>query len=102
MNDKQLAPVQKLPWGIFAGVLAMIWSIVTIAIIVVFVVSGMMYADVGSDDGLSQSWWLIPLYVTEGVTVIGFGISVFFYVWREKTIKQIKKQQRLQSQGGVA
>ena len=81
---QELTGVNKLPWGIFAGSFAMLWSFITIAIIAIFVVSSMMIAEVGADDGLSQSWWLILLYIGEAVTVIGFGVSLFFYIQKEK------------------
>ena len=81
---QELTGVNKLPWGVFAGIIAMLWSFITIAIIAVFVVSSMMIAEVGADDGLSQSWWLILLYIGEAVTIIGFGVSLFFYIQKEK------------------
>ena len=88
-EQKELTKMDKLPWGIFAGSCAILWTFITVAIITVFVVSASMYAAVDSDDGLRESWWLIPLYVGEAVTVIGFAISFFFYVKREKKIEEM-------------
>ncbi len=48
--------MKKVPWGIIAGAFAILWSFITFAIIAVFVVSGIMIADVGGDDGLRESW----------------------------------------------
>ena len=81
---KQLEGIDKLPWGIFAGVSAMLWSFITIGLVAVFVVSSMMIAEVGGDDGLSQSWWLILLYVGEALTIITFGVSLFFHIRKER------------------
>lgn len=72
--------MKKFPWGILAGVSAMLWSFVTVAIVAVFVISGMMYSVAGGDDGLRESWWLVICYVLEAVSVIGFGVSLFFYI----------------------
>ncbi len=88
---KELTGINKLPWGIFAGSFAMLWSFITIAIVAVFVISGMMYAAVDSDDGLRESWWLIPLYIGEVVTIIGFGISFFFYIRKEKQLELLEE-----------
>lgn len=85
---KKIDTVSKLPWGIFAGLSAMVWSFVTIGLIAVFVVSAMMMKEVGRDDGLSQAWWLIPLYVMEGITVIGFVVSIIFYSRKSKLEEQ--------------
>ena len=49
--NKELTGINKLPWGIFAGVLAMLWSFITIGLIAVFVISASMIVEVGGDDG---------------------------------------------------
>ena len=92
LNEKKLNGVYKLPWGIFAGTCAMIWSFITVALVAVFVVSSMMIATVGGDDGLSQSWWLIPLYITETLTVIGFVASFVFFVLKKVQIKKSESE----------
>ena len=88
---KEATDINKLPWGIFAGSFAMLWSFITIAIVAVFVISGMMYAAVDSDDGLRESWWLIPLYIGEIVTIIGFAVSFFFYIKKEKQLEKLEQ-----------
>ena len=88
---QELTGVNKLPWGVFAGIIAMLWSFITIAIVAVFVVSGMMYAAVDSDDGLRESWWLILLYIGEVITILGFGVSFFFYIRKEKQLEQLEE-----------
>lgn len=74
----------SLPWGIFAGVSAMAWSFMTVGIVAVMVVSSMMIAEVGGDDGLSQSWWLYLMYVLDGLTILTFVASCVFCVVRKK------------------
>lgn len=80
--------MKKIPWGIIAGSLLMLISFITVGIIAVFVISNMMYAAVGSDDGLRESWWLIPLYIGDVISVISFVISMFFYFKKEKMIEE--------------
>ncbi len=68
--------MRRFPWGILAGIFAIIWSFAFIAIVAVFVISSMMYAQSGGDDGLRESWWIVPLIVTEIVSAIGCGVSL--------------------------
>lgn len=75
--------MRKFPWGIIAGISAMIWSIAFIAIVAVYVLSSMMYAQSGGDDGLRDSWWLVPLYIAEAVTGIICAVSWVLYRVRE-------------------
>ncbi len=74
--------MKRVPWGIFAGVFAMFVSVFTIAIIAVTIISRMMIASVGGDDGLLSNWWVYLLYVLDAVTVVGFVVSLFFYFKR--------------------
>ena len=83
MKKEKNKEAKKIPWGIFAGFFAMVWSFLLIAIVVVFVVSGMMYAEVGGDDGLRNAWWFTPLYIGEIVTGIGCAICLLLYRLRE-------------------
>ena len=75
--------MRRFPWGIIAGIFAMIWSLTLIAVIAVFVVSSLMYAESGGDDGLRDSWWLTPLIITEIVSGIGFAGGLILHRIRE-------------------
>ena len=66
----------KSAWGIISGILAMIWSFLFVAIIALFIVSGMMYAEVGTDDGIRQSALLTVLFAGEIITGIGSAITL--------------------------
>lgn len=91
--------MKNFPWGIIAGIFAILWSFITIAIITVFVVSGIMIADVGGDDGLRESWWLIPLYVGEAVTLLGFAASIIFYIRKKRRLQAAFEDELMQKQG---
>ena len=60
--------MSKFPWGIISGILTMIWSFLLVGIIALFIVSGMMYAEFGTDDGLRESALLTILFGAEIVT----------------------------------
>ena len=78
--------MRNFPWGIIAGVFAMIWSLALIAIVAVFVVSSLMYAESGGDDGLRDSWWIIPLVVTEIVSAIGCAGGLILHRLRDNQL----------------
>lgn len=71
--------MKKFPWGISAGICAMIWSLAFIGICAVYIISSLMYTEVGGDDGLREAWWLVPLYIGQLAAALGCGVSLFFY-----------------------
>lgn len=68
--------MRSFPWGIISGILAMIWSFLLVGIIALFIVSGMMYAEVGTDDGLRESILIPLLFGGEIVTGLGCAITL--------------------------
>lgn len=72
--------INKMPWGIFLGISAMLLSYCVLALVAVKVVSYAMIAASGGDDGLGNSWW-IPLVIVGIVVfallVISFAILYF-------------------------
>lgn len=78
--------MKKMPWGIIAGACAMLFSFLTIGLVVIYVVSAMMYAEVGGDDGLTSSWWIIPLFIADGVAFIGCVASTVFYALNQRAL----------------
>ena len=85
-KTKQATNVKQIPWGVFAGIFAMFWSFLLIAVVAVFVISGVMYAEVGGDDGLTSSWWIIPLFIADGVAFIGCVASTVFYALNQRAL----------------
>ena len=75
--------MSKFPWGIIAGILAMIWSFTLIALVAIYVVSGMMYVEVSTDDGLRESWFMMPLFIAQDVTGVGTAISLVLHRFSE-------------------
>ena len=75
--------MSKFPWGIIAGILAIIWSFTLIGLIAIYVVSGMMFVEVSTDDGLRESWFVMPLLVGQVVTGIGCAVSLVLHRFSE-------------------
>lgn len=73
----------KFPWGIIAGICAMIWSFTLIALVAIYVVSGMMYVEVSTDDGLRESWFMAPIFITQVITGIGCAVSLVLHRFSE-------------------
>jgi hypothetical protein len=61
----------------------MIWSLSLMAVIAVYIVSSLMYAESGGDDGLRDSWWLLPLVITQIISAIGCAGGLILYRWRQ-------------------
>ena len=79
--------MKKIPWGILAGSFIMLCSFLTIAIVAVFVVSTLMIQEVGSDDGLRESWWLSLIIVIDIISFLSFIASFIFYIKKEKELE---------------
>ena len=75
--------MSKFPWGIIAGILAMIWSFTLIGLVAIYVVSGMMFVEVSTDDGLRESWFMMPLFIVQAVTGIGTAVSLVLHRFSE-------------------
>lgn len=71
--------MSKFPWGIIAGILAMIWSFTLIGLVAIFIVSGMMFMEVSTDDGLRESWFMVPLFIAQIVSGIGCAVSLVLH-----------------------
>lgn len=82
----------KVPWGILAGSFAMLCSFLVVAVVAVWVISISMYASVGSDDGLRDSWWLMPIYIGVAVTFACTAFNLFCYIRRKVITAKIIKE----------
>lgn len=84
MKNKKLS----MPWGILSGISLMVCSLLTIAVIVVKVVSALMIQHADGDDGLGQSWWIPLLIVLAVLTLVAFIAFLVLYILRERKDKQ--------------
>ena len=75
--------MKRFPWGILAGIFAIICSFALIAVVGVFVVSSVMFVESGGDDGLRDSWWIAPAIISAAVSGIGCAVSLVLYRIRE-------------------
>ena len=75
--------MKKIPWGIIAGVFAIICSFALLAVVAVFVISSIMYIESGGDDGLRDSWWSAPARIAAAVSGIGCAVSLVLYRIKE-------------------
>jgi len=82
----------KLPWGIFAAVLAMIWSFVTIGIVVGVILVTTGFGETFSvTKGLFDTGWLVALYVAEVVLIAGFVVCLVFRGKGKRALAQADK-----------
>ncbi|MCH5350783.1 MAG: hypothetical protein J1F39_02290 [Clostridiales bacterium] len=95
--------VKKLPWGIFAGACGIVWSVLTVAIIAVNIVSDAMIASAGSDDGLGQAGWLKAILVVDIILTVLIAACIAMFVWKTVMLKKTISTDALQSdEGGKA
>ena len=80
--------MKNFPWGILSGIFFTICSFLTVAFIAVLVVSNTMIAEVGSDDGLRESWWFIFITIVDIISLIGFVTSLVFYIKKEQLLDE--------------
>ena len=85
-----LQTARKLPWGIFSFVGGIVWSVVTVALVAVNVISSAMIASAGSDDGLSKSGWMAALWGAEVVLTVLILAFIGMYVWKTVMSKRAK------------
>lgn len=96
-----LRTVKKLPWGVFAGAAAIIWSVITVAIIAVNIISGAMIASAGSDDGLAQSGWMSALWGVDIALTVLIVAFIALFVWKTVMIKRAKSDEGGQTNESV-
>lgn len=80
--------IKKVPWGILSGIFFTLCSFLTVAFIAVTIVSNVMISEVGSDDGLSTSWWFILITIVDIVSFLGFLISIGLYIKKEQILDE--------------
>ena len=77
--------MRKIPFGIMAGIFAIICSFALIAIVGVFVISSMMYVESGGDDGLRDSLWIDPVTIVAAVSGVASAVCLVLYRFRENS-----------------
>lgn len=84
--------MKKIPFGILAGVCAIIIFYTSAAFIGVFYVLNGVAQQTGETVSPFASWWQILIFVIDVIAVLGFGTSLFFYVKKKKMYPELKEE----------
>ena len=77
----------KLPWGAFAGVLAMIISFVTIAVAALYIVADALAIEGAETATLFDTWYQTGLFIFDMLCVAGFIVCLIFAIMKRKNVK---------------
>lgn len=78
--------MKKLPWGIIAGICAMIVFFATVGIIAAFIVLNGIASQTNTFATLFDEWWQTALFVADIVFGLGLLGSLAMYIVRTKTL----------------
>lgn len=85
------AVMKKLPWGIFAGALAMMISFVTVAIVGFYVADCMLSELNETAHTIFDTWYQTLLFVVDLLCGLGFIGCIFMYFYLKRNGKKTAK-----------
>lgn len=77
----------KLPWGAFAGILAMIISFMTIAVVALYIVADVLAIEGAETATLFDTWYQTVLFISDVICIVGFVVCLVFSVMKRKNAK---------------
>lgn len=80
--------MKRLPWGIFAGICAIVVFFTTVGTVAAFIVLNGVAAQTNEAATLFDEWWQTALFVADIVFAVGFVASLVMYILRIKSQKE--------------
>lgn len=80
--------MRKLPWGIIAGICAIVVFFTTAGTIAAFIILNAVAAQTSETVSLFQEWWQTALFVVSILSAIGFIGSLTLYILKTYGKKQ--------------
>ena len=77
--------MRKAPWGIIAGICAMVVFFATVGVIAAFIVLNTIAGQTNTTASMFGEWWQTALFVVDILFAVGFVVSLVMYIM--KTIK---------------
>ncbi len=80
MKFLEIGKMQKIPWGVFAGIcfIALFW--LTAGVIAAYIITNAVAGATNSSVGLFDNWYQTLLFVFDAVFIILFVAFVVMYV----------------------
>ncbi len=80
--------MKKQPWGIFAGICAMLVFFLTLAFVGIYIIFGAISNQTHSHFSPFQNWWQILIFIFDLLSLGGFVGFFYLYLMREKKEKK--------------
>ena len=81
---------KRIPWGIFAGIFAMVVFFATVIIIIAFVALNYEAYQTGNSITIFENWYQVVLFVVDVIAVLGLVGSLVMYGKRTKDERKQK------------
>lgn len=72
--------MRKVPWGIFAGICAMVVFFSTVGVIAAFIILNSIAGQTHTVATMFDEWWQTALFVVDIIFAIGFVVSLVMYI----------------------
>ena len=72
--------MRKIPWGILAGICAIVVFFATIGTVAAFIVLNSIAGQTNTTATMFDEWWQTLLFVADIVFVLGFAGSLTMYI----------------------
>ncbi len=85
--------MKKLPWGIIAGALAIVISLITAGVVAGYVVLSAIAGATNNTVTLFQTSWQTFLFITDCLLVALFVMSIVFYIIKKRATHREPKEE---------
>lgn len=87
--------MKKLPWGIFAGICAMIAFFAITGTVAAYIILNGVAAQTSETVTLFDNWYQTVLFVLDILSILGFAGCMAMFVLKQKSLKaeEVKDEQ---------
>lgn len=79
--------MRKVPWGIIAGICAMVVFFATVGVIAAFIVLNSIAGQTNTTASMFDVWWQTALFIVDIIFAVGFIVSLAMYI-RNMVVKR--------------
>ena len=80
--------MKKLPWGIIAGICAIVVFFATVGVIAAFIILNSIASQTNNSATLFDAWYQTLAFIVDIIAVLGLVGSVVMYILKERQLKQ--------------
>lgn len=75
---------KKIPWGIIAGVCAILFFFATLAVVALYVINSGVAAQTNQTATIFATWYQTLIFIVDIIVFLGFGGSFTMYILKVK------------------